>query len=104
MRYRVVETAQFSELWDAATDAGVIDAVADNLLQSLARFLSLDPYCFPLFENAEPGIALRRLDFVHGASVKTEIWYSVVEDDLTVYLESIEVIRPPQGFLPGFDP
>ena len=50
MRYRVVETVQFSDLWQSAIDSGVIDPVAESKLQGLARLLSLNPYYFPLFD------------------------------------------------------
>ena len=88
MQYRVVETIQFS--------------VAESLLQGLAHFLSLNPYYFPLLETNGELIGLRWVDFIPGSSVRVEIWYSAVEDDLTGYLESVEVIYPPQPSLPGF--
>jgi hypothetical protein len=92
MRYRVVETVQFSDLWQSAIDSGVIDPVAESKLQGLARLLSLNPYYFPLFDtNGEPA-GLRWVDFIPGSIVRIEIWDSVVEDDQTVYLETVEVI------------
>ena len=103
MRYRVVETVQFSDLWQYAVDAGIVDAVEETRLHGLANLLALDPYRFTLFENTGEPLGLRWVDFITGSSVRVQIWYSVVEDDLTVYLESLEVIRPPQAPLPGFD-
>ena len=41
--------------------------------------------------------------FHHNRDLRVEIWYSVVEDDLCVYLESVEVIHRPQQSFPGFD-
>lgn len=39
---------------------------------------------------------LRWVSLIQASSVRVEIWYSVVEDDLAVYLESVEIVRPPQ--------
>ncbi len=94
MWYRVVETAQFSDLWQSAADSGVIDSVAESNLQGLVRFLSLNPYYFPLFDTTGEPAGLRWVDFIPGSTVRVEIWYSVVEGDLTVYLEIVQVICP----------
>ncbi len=103
MQYRVVETVQFRELWQSALEVGVIDFVAEHLLEGFAEFLSLEPHYFPLFETVGEPFGLRWALFIESPKVSVEIWYSVVEDDLTVYLESVEVIYPPQQTLPGFD-
>lgn len=104
MRYRVIETVQFSDLWQSATESGVIEPVEISRLQGLAEFLSLEPYRFPLFENTGEPIGLRWVNFVTGSRDRVEIWYSVVEDDLCVYLESVEVIPQRQPPLFSFDP
>lgn len=96
MRYRIAETTQFSGLWQSAVDSGVIDPVAESNLEGLVHFLSLNPYYFPLFDTAGESTGLRWVDFIPGSTVRVEIWYSVVEDDLTVYLEIVQVIYPSQ--------
>lgn len=104
-RYNVCSTSQFDESWNEAVCAGVIDPEVDEAkLESLALFLSVDPKHFELFDAPGESVDLRWVYFTSAGSVRVEIWYSVVEDDLCVYLESVEIIRPPQGFLPGFDP
>ena len=92
MQYRVVETLQFRRLWQSAVNAGIIDSVAASLLQGLSRLLASDPYYFPPFETGGEPIGLRWINFIGGSSVRVEIWYSVVEDDRCVYLESVEII------------
>lgn len=104
MRYRVIETVQFSDLWQSAIDSGVIEPVEASRLQGLAEFLSLEPDRFPLFENTGEQIGLRWVHFVTGSRDRVEIWYTVVEDDLCVYLESVEVIPQQQPPLFNFDP
>ena len=41
--------------------------------------------------------------FLRTETYRVEVWYSVVEDDLCVYLESVEIIHRPQQSFPGFD-
>ena len=91
------------DLWQSGLRLGVIDSVADRMLQGLAAFLSLEPSYFPLVETSGEPIGLRWVNFIDGPRVRVEIWYSVVEDDLTIYLESVEIIHRPQQSLPGFD-
>lgn len=99
MRYRIVETAQFRNLWQSAIITGVVNSVAESLLQGLTNLLSLEPYYFPLFQTYGESTGLRWVSLIQASSVRVEIWYSVVEDDLVVYLESVEIIRPPQQIL-----
>ena len=80
------------DLWQSGLRVGVIDAVADRMLQGLAALLSLEPYYFPLVETSVESIGFRWVNLIDGPRVRIEIWYSVVEDDLTVFLESVEVI------------
>jgi len=65
-------------------------------LESLVAFLSIDARYFDLLDAPGESVDLRWLPFISTGNVRVEIWYSVVEDDLAVYLESVEIIRPPQ--------
>lgn len=101
--YGVRTTAQFDELWQRGIDAGAIDAAVDeSRLDDLRRFLSVDPYYYSLLDAAGEAVAFRRLDFIRGVTTWVEIWYSIVEDDRLVYLESVEIYYPQQRGRPGF--
>lgn len=103
IRYRIITTEQFEELWQRAIDAGVIDAeVGLSQLDSLSAFLAVDPYYFPLIDAAGEAIDMRSMVFMPGTT-RVEIWYSIVEDDRSVYLVSVEIYYPPQLGLPGFE-
>ena len=105
IRYSVGATTQFDLLWQMAIDRGVIDSlVGETKLMVLARFLSVDPYGFPLVDTGPGSSHMRWVNFEPGIAERVEIWYSVVEDDRTVFLESVEIIDPPQPTRPGFDP
>ena len=65
MRYRVVETVQFSDLWQYAVDAGIVDAVEETRLHGLANLLALDPYRFTLFRKYWRAIGLAMGRFHH---------------------------------------
>ena len=96
-------TEQFEKLWDRSISDGAIDAEAGAAnLEGLARFLAVDPRYFPEFEAAGEQIDLRWAQFLRTETYRVEIWYSVVEDDLSVYLESVEIIHCPQQSFPGF--
>ena len=104
-RYNVRSTEQFDELWDAAVRAGVLDSEVDGArLESLAAYLAVDPRYFEMFVAPGESVDLRWVRFASAGGVGVDIWYSVVEDDLVVYLDSVEILRPPQQLLPGFDP
>ncbi len=82
----------------------MIDAEAgEALLWSLVRFLAIDPRYYPMFDAPGERVDLRWARFITTETLRVEIWYSVVEDDLCVYLESVEVIHRPQQSFPGFD-
>ena len=103
-RYRVFRTEQFDELWSQSTSDGSVDGeVGEANLQRLSQFLSVDPRYFPEFDAADERIDLRWAPFLRTEAYRVEVWYSVVEDDLSVYLESVEVIPSSQQSLPGFD-
>ena len=103
-RYRVYRTEQFEELWSRSISDGMVGAeVGETNLEGLSRFLSIDPRYFPEFESAGERIDLRWAPFLRTEAYRVEIWYSILEDDLTVYLESVEVIYPAQSFLPGLE-
>lgn len=103
-RYKVFITEQFERLWRQAIDAGAVDAaVGASQLDGLIAFLSADPYCYPLLEATGETIDLRWLVFMHGTTTRVEIWYSIVEDDRSVYLVSVEIYYPPQLGMPGFE-
>jgi len=100
-RYNVRRTEQFDESWDEAVTAGVVAPLVDAArLESLAAFLAIDPRYFDLFGAPGESVDMRWLPFLSTGNVRVEIWYSVVEDDLVVYLESVEIIHPPQQTLP----
>ena len=102
-RYRVYRTEQFEELWSRSIVDGMVDAESGEAnLEGLARFLAFDPRYFPEFEAAGEQIDLRWAPFLRTETYRVEIWYSVVEDDLSVYLESVEIIHRPQQSFPGF--
>ena len=87
-------TEQFEELWRQSISGGMVDAVTgETNLGALARFLAVDPRYFPEFEAEGEQIDLRWAPFLRTETYRVEIWYSVVEDDLCVYLESVEVIH-----------
>lgn len=97
-------TEQFEELLSRSIADGMVDAATgETNLGGLARFLAVDPRYFPEFEAAGEQIDLRWAPFLRTETYRVEIWYSVVEDDLSVYLESVEVIHRPQQSFPGFD-
>lgn len=101
--YGVLTTEQFDELWQRGIDAGVIDAaVGESQLNHLIRFLSVNPYYYSLLDAAGEAVAYRRLNFMPGVTTGVEIWYSIVEDDRLVYLESVEIHYPLQRGRPGF--
>lgn len=103
-RYRVYRTEQFEELWNRSIADGMVDAEAgETNLEGLARFLAVDPRYFPEFEAEDEQIDLRWTPFLRTETYRVEVWYSVVEDDLSVYLESLEVIPRSQHPLPGFE-
>ena len=103
-RYNVCSTEQFDDSWAAAVRAGVIDSEVDgDKLESLAAFLAVDPRHFQLFVAPGESVDMRWAPFAMADNVRVEIWYSVLEDDLTVYLESVEIIRSPEQRFPGFD-
>ena len=103
-RYNVVSTDQFDETWRRAICAGVIDPEAGEAnLEALAHFLAIDPKYFDLFDAPGESVDLRWVNFLATDIVRVQIWYSVVEDDLCVYLESVEIIHRPQQSFPGFD-
>ena len=100
-RYNVRSTQQFDESWAAAVRSGLIDSEVDGAkLASLADFLAVDPRHFELFIAPGESVDMRWAPFAFAGSVRIEIWYAIVEDDLVVYLESVEIIRPPQQTLP----
>ena len=102
-RYRVYRTEQFEELWSRSIADGMVDAeVGETNLEGLARFLTVDPRYFPEFEAEGEQIDLRWARFLTTETYRVEIWYSVVEDDLCVYLESVEIIHRAQQSFPGF--
>ena len=101
--YGVRTTPQFEELWQRGIDVGAIDAAVDeSRLDDLSRFLSLDPYYYPLLDAAGEAVALRRVDFMPGVTTGVEILYSIVEDDRLVYLVTVEIYYPLQRGRPGF--
>ena len=103
-RYNVHSTDQFDETWRRAICDGVIDPeVGEDLLVALAGFLAADPKHFETFDAPGESVDLRWIHFITTQTVRVEIWYSVVEDDLRVYLESVEVIPRSQQSLPGFE-
>ena len=73
------------------------------MLEALARFLAVDPKYFDSFDAPGESVDLRWVHFITTDILRVEIWYSVVEDDLSVFLESLEVIPRAQQSLPGFD-
>lgn len=102
-RYSVFRTEPFDETWRQAVDQGVIDAEAgEALLWSLVRFLAVNPRYYSMFDAPGERVDLRWLSFITTEFFRVEIWYSVVEDDLCVYLESVEIIHRAQQSFPGF--
>ena len=102
-QYSVFRTEQFDETWRQAVCQGVIDAEAgEALLWSLASFLAVDPRYYPMFDAPGERVDLRWVRFITTEFLRVEVWYSVVEDDLCVYLESVEIIHRPQQSFPGF--
>ena len=103
-RYSVLVTHQFEHDWRQAISAGVVDPLVDDAkLEELAHFLAVDPRHFPMFEAPGESVDLRWINFIANDLLRVQIWYSVVEDDWSVFLESVEIIRRTQQFLPGFD-
>lgn len=103
-RYSVFSTDQFDEGWQRAVNEGAFDPEAgESKLEELANFLSVDPKYFEMFDAPGESVDLRWIHFISTDVLRVEIWYSVVEDDLAVYLESLEVIPRSQQSLPGFD-
>lgn len=103
-RYNIVSTDQFDDTWRRAISAGVIDPEAGEAkLEALTEFLAIDPKYFDLFDAPGESVDLRWVNFLSTDIVRVQIWYSVVEDDLTVYLESVEIIHRAQRSFPGFD-
>ena len=91
--YNIRRTEQFDRLWQDAIAAGVLDKQVDETRWlGFQRLISNDPYRFPLFEAGSERVDLRWADFITGVNLAVQIWYSIVEDDRTVYLESVEVI------------
>ena len=89
MQYRIVTTLQFDRLWQSAVDVGVLHPEVDEIhLQRLVRFLSLDPRSFLFDPGGGPANWGRALLIAGPTAV--EVLYEVVEDDGTVYLQSLE--------------
>lgn len=96
-RYSVYRTEQFDETWGQAVSRGIIDAeVGEALLESLVAFLSVDPRYYPMFDAPGERVDLRWANFLGTETLRIQVWFSVVEDDLCVYLESLETIYRPQ--------
>ena len=92
MRYRVVATAQFDALWQSAIALGVLYPAVDEIRrQELSDFLMIDPRHSALQFDGGPA-NLGRAVLIDGPT-RVEVWYEVVEDDLTVYLVSLEVFE-----------
>lgn len=72
-RYNVYRTGQFDELWDQIKSTDVIDsATGETELESLSKFLSVDPRYFPEFEAPGERVDLRWAILSRAESVRVE--------------------------------
>ena len=87
-QYQVRETEQFDAEWRRAVRLGYINPMADPaILAQIRERLAQNPYSILRLRNDTP-LNVRRVELNLGV----ELWYSIIEDDRTVWLESVRII------------
>lgn len=85
--YDVCETAEFTAAWRDAIRNGYINPmVAGSDLAGIKQLLAENPRRVPL--NADFVSDLRVITY----QGRVRIWYYIVEDDRTVYLERVTIV------------
>ena len=85
--YNVREAEQFDAEWRRAVRLGYINPMADPaILLEIRERLSINPYRVRRIRTAPFNV--RRVTL----NPATELWYSIIEDDRTVWLESVRII------------
>lgn len=86
--YSIRETEQFGNDWRRAVRLGYLNPMADPAtLTYIKEKVAEDPYQVHQMSNDVPSNR-RRLRL----SRRVHIWYSIIEDDRTVWLESVRII------------
>ena len=85
--YNVRETEQFDAEWRRAVRLGYINPMADPaILMQIREQLAQNPYHLRRIRTAPFNV--RRV----ALNPATELWYTIIEDDRTVWLESVRII------------
>ena len=86
--YRVLETEQFDAQWQRAMRLGYINPMADPaILMHIRELLAHRPYTMRRPPHDVPANR-RRIQL----NPRVWLWYSVIEDDRTVHMESVRII------------
>ncbi len=85
--YSIRETEQFDAQWRRAVRLGYVNPMVDpaTLIQ-FREWLAQDPYITPRRPNAPAN--LRQI----ALNPRVQLWYSIIEDDRTVWLESVRIV------------
>ena len=83
-RYRVIYTAPFEADWQRAQERGDLDSIRDAQgLLALRRRLEENPYFIPALRGLPADLR------VFPVNPNVDLWYSIVEDDRIVYMETV---------------
>lgn len=83
-RYRVIYTAPFADEWQRAQERGYLHSIRDAQgLLTLRRQLEENPYFIPALRGLPADLRVFRV------SPGVDLWYSIVEDDRIVYMETV---------------
>ncbi len=86
-RYDVRETEQFDVEWRHAVRLGYINPMVDPAaLMQIRQRLERSPYSIQQSPNVPANT--RRA----GLNSQVQLWYSIIEDDRTVWLESVRIV------------
>ena len=85
--YDVRETEQFDVEWRHAVRLGYIDPMVDPAaLMQIRQRLAQDPHYIQQSPNVPANVRQAALN------PRVQLWYSIIEDDRTVWLESVRII------------
>lgn len=85
--YEIRETEQFDAGWRRAVRIGYINPMADPAaFAQIRELLAQDPYIMDHWPNVPANF--RQI----GLTPRVRLWYSIIEDDRTVWLESVSIV------------
>ena len=86
-RYEVHETDQFDAEWRRAVRLGHINPMADPaILMEIKEWMARNPHHTRPIAGAHANTRRAAL------SPRVWLWYSIIEDDRTVWLESVRIV------------